>query len=471
MKKIHLAGFFLAGLLILCAIFVVPKYNAITAANKAIAEGSQNLEKGEIAAGLSEYQHAMGVLTSQKSFNEKIKSGLKNKVVAAAAAYPLKSNGILGFVKDNGITISCDERISIYNSMLEQAKISAKNNNKDEIRECLNLAATWAGQCPVGESLTKYRIVYDYYKKVSGSDFIKSDWMGPAYEGKPIAAEGDETPRTPAGSAVEKAQQKFTGIWNKVQQKAGLAKPSAEQKTEPATPGPVKEQPAAGKPMPEATAPAQEEQPEGKTAPDKKPVPEAAAKPAASPAATPVPPIAPPKKAPGMQPAPVAAQEPPAKKSVIDKIKSIPGTVMAKVNGLLKRDKKEAPAAKEKVIAKNAVAPEKIEALNKAVSTSLKAAGINAATGMSADGTTYTVSYTSENIGKSGIKDELKSILKSVDEGVAKTGGIPLKVISIEIKDDGNVPRANIGIGYSEYQQYKEGKLSGEDFRKSWSTR
>ncbi|MFA6450563.1 MAG: hypothetical protein WCX65_13910 [bacterium] len=485
MKKIHIAGLFLAGLLILCSIFIVPKYNALRLANSALKESNEFLDKGDIASGLSRVQHAILMADEQGGLPAGAKDGIRNKLVATALAYPLNSFHILDFITKNGMEPGCPERLAVYASLMKQSVESAKKAANDEIFEALYLAARWSGQCPVDEkNLGDFKKVFTYYKNTAGSGFVRADWMEPAYNGKPIPGDAATAPKV---ALQQDIIGKVTGAFNALLQKVGLSKaPEKEHKLNVPPIAQTDAKPeAASKAATEPTAKHEakkEVKVETKTVAktEAKPEIKTEAKPAAKPVAA-----SPDAEKPKVTPPQIAAPKPvgsatqtvkkaaapvaPQKQSVFQTIAGLPGAAISKIKGLLHRSPKtEAPAMKKSESASTALGAE-IESATSNLKESLAAAGIKVQTAsFSGDGRTFWITFNSSNIGKEEIKNELKTILSGTDARISKTGIMPLDLISISIQDAKGKASGKIEIGYSDYQKYKTGKISGSEFRNRW---
>lgn len=455
MKKIHVAGFIVAMLLILFSTVIYPPLTAMLHSKKSVESAELKIASGDLAGGLSDYQHALNLIKKTKILPIEINDRIRNTLFAAVDTNPMESHKIVEFFQINDIEVECLRRALMYQGFLALAIDAAKKSEFDDVRQGLYLAALWGGECEVEErNLNQFKRLLDYYRTKSGDKFIEADWMRKAYEGQTIAtAEKAAAAPAPAPEPSAPAPPQPPKAEGKIQP------PVAEQKTDKAPPAAAAKQPPAPAPSAKpAAAPAtaqsaSQEQKDGGAVP---------------------------RISPDLIMESSGQDEKTQSGSALSKVLKPVQNALSKITGLFKRgNKKENPSAKDAKIEKpQPNKPAEKGAFDIAKETKLAAEGIISVIAVhgvrpetvyfSGDGEVVYVTFSSANIGDRKLADELKNVFKSVHERITVDNRIPLKTMVIHLKDADGSSRAHWNIEYADYMEYRDKKISGAEFRKRW---
>lgn len=455
MKKIHVAGFILAMLLILFSTVIYPPLTAMIQSKKAVESAESKIAAGDLAGGLSDYQHALNLIRNTKILPFEINDRIRNTLFAAVDINPMESHKIVEFFQVNGIEVECLRRTLMYQGFTALAIEAAKKSEFDNVRKGLYLAALWGGECEVEErNLNQFKRLLDYYRAKSGDKFIEADWMRKAYNGQPITMADKVEPaiRPAPAPAPEASQPQTPKAEGKIQppaveQKPDKAQAAATDAKQPAAPATSAKQPA---------APAQSAAQEQKDV------------------------AAVPRISPDLIMETSGQEEKEQSGSAISKALKPVQNALSKITGLFKRGNKKESAAKpvSKIDKPQQPEPAGKGSFDIAKETKLAAEGIISVIAVhgvrpetvyfSGDGEVVYVTFSSANVGDMRLADELKNVFKSVHERITVDNKIPLKTMVIHLKDADGASRAHWNIEYSDYLEYKEKKISGAEFRKRW---
>jgi len=435
--------------------------------------------KGDVIGGLGQFQHALDLKLSENKLDEKILSEVKYIMIGYADKYPIESHKIYQFIQSNGMELNCDERNTIYASIIRDAYSFAQKSRMDEIRECLFLAPYWAGECAVDEkNLSKYRKLFKAYKSEKGEAFIEADWMALAYAGKPLGIQDYVLQKSKDDE--KKSVGLIDNLTNKVEQVKKIVKSSPEEAGDDKK---VDEQETVDKKdVVKEDKKVEEKKDKAPVAVEVKAPAKIEKKEAGEIEAEKAIPV---KKDNAVKETKTqhlseeliktkheeSAGKEAEKNGIIEKISTIPGKVADKVAGLFGK--------KEKVVKKENIEPKQETAapiLKKEVKTAtddiksiLSIHGVDVDDlSFSSDGQVIYITFTSINIGTSNLVDELKAIFTSVDERIEQTGIISLKVISIKLRDKEKRDVALWEVDYKNYISYRDNKINGTQFRNSW---
>lgn len=86
----------------------------------------------------------------------------------------------------------------------------------------------------------------------------------------------------------------------------------------------------------------------------------------------------------------------------------------------------------------------------------------------SGGGETLDIAYQSTNLKSKLLKDEITTLLTTVDNRVQQSPYLPLRTISIIVRDNTGKPGARIEVNYNDYKDYKAGNITFKDLRSRW---
>lgn len=410
-----------------------PQYNNRQVAKKYIEKGFSQLEAGKVTQGLANVTHAINHVGSVGNLPDGLGDQLDDALLGIAGQYPMKSHILLDFLDSHSIEIPCAHRLNMYNHLLRKSVENYKGNKSlSDLEQALFLAALWGGQCNVEKNqVTKFKKIFDFYKKKKGEYFEKSPWMGLAYGGKPIVGSPD----------VPGMKERAGGVDSAV----------ATGETGADTAGGHESEAFRAEAVEQSLEPAPRNQKQASAAAEK-------------PAARHLSEDLMKKSAPA-----AAAAETPAKPT------GFIGMVKSKVSGLIGQDKqqdKPAPAARQQKPAQN-ISDEDIknviENAEGVIRDLLKVYDISLLEmNFTEDGSVLHVTFESENVNSKILVTELKNLLNAIHESKQQNPRLPLKYLVIQLKDVAGELKAIWDIEYQDFVDYKSGKLTGDEFRKKW---